>query len=108
MQNEAKNEAKIDLNEAKIEAKRSKKSEICAKRSEDPQAEEEGLNEPQGGYMSRDRGLGEPRGVAQTLTSMSAAMLREFNERTRNVYENKGPRPGALDQSWKIYEKTCT
>ena len=34
VQNEAKNEAKIDLNEAKLEAKKSKNSVICAKRTE--------------------------------------------------------------------------
>ena len=54
MQNEAKNEAKTDLNEAKLEAKKSKNSAICAKRSEDPQWKEAGFNEPQGGYMERD------------------------------------------------------
>jgi len=51
VQNEAKNEAKIDLNEAKLEAKKSKDSAICAKRSEDPQPKGEGFNEPNGGYM---------------------------------------------------------
>ena len=38
MQNEAKNEAKTDLNEAKLEAKKSKNRAICAKRSEAPQS----------------------------------------------------------------------
>jgi hypothetical protein len=51
VQNEAKNEAKIDLNEAKMEAKKSKNSAICAKRSEDPQSKGAGFDEPQGGYM---------------------------------------------------------
>ena len=49
VQNEAKNEAKIELNEAKLEAKKSKNSAICAKRSEDPQSKREGFNEPNGG-----------------------------------------------------------
>jgi hypothetical protein len=51
VRNEAKNEPKIDLNEAKLEAKKSKKSAICAKRSEDQQLKDAGFDEPQGGYM---------------------------------------------------------
>jgi len=34
-----------------LEAKKSKNSAICAKRSEDPQSKEAGFNEPNGGYM---------------------------------------------------------
>ena len=51
VQNEAKNESKTDLNEAKLEAKKSKNSGIYAKRSEDSQSKGAGFNEPNGGYM---------------------------------------------------------
>jgi hypothetical protein len=51
VQNEAKNEPKIDPKEAKLEAKKSKNSAICAKRSEDPQSKGDGFNSPNGGYM---------------------------------------------------------
>jgi len=50
------NEPKKGLNEAKMEAKKSKSSAICAKRSEDPESKGAGFNEPQRGYMSRDPG----------------------------------------------------
>jgi len=62
LKNEPKTNPKQTRNEAKLEAKKSKNSAICAKRSEDPQSEEEGFNEPQGGYISRDTGIGEPPG----------------------------------------------
>ena len=42
-----------------MEAKKSKNSAICAKRSEDSQSKGAGLNEPQGGYMKRDPGTGD-------------------------------------------------
>ena len=42
-----------------MEAKKSKNSAICAKRSEDPESKEEGFNEPQGGYMNGDPGIGD-------------------------------------------------
>jgi len=34
-----------------LEAKKSKNSAICVKRSEDPQSKDAGFDEPQGGYM---------------------------------------------------------
>jgi len=34
-----------------LEAKKSRYSAVCAKRSEDPQSKGEGFNEPNGGYM---------------------------------------------------------
>ena len=69
MRNEAKNEAKIDLNEAKLEAKKSTNTAICAKRSEVPQSKGAGFNKPQGGYMSRDRGMGDGSPTAVQINS---------------------------------------
>jgi hypothetical protein len=59
LKNEPKTNPKGTRNEAKLEAKKSKNSAICAKRSEAPQSKEAGLNEPQGGYMSGDPGMGD-------------------------------------------------
>ena len=42
-----------------MEAKKSKNSAICAKRSEDPQSKGEGFKEPPGGYMNGDPGIGD-------------------------------------------------
>jgi len=49
----------LHANLHKLSTNWSKNSAICTKRSEDPQSKGAGFNEPQGGYMSRDPGIGD-------------------------------------------------
>jgi len=59
LKNKPKTNLKLTSNEAKLEAKKSKNIAICTKRSEAPQLKVAGFNEPEGGYMNGDPGIGD-------------------------------------------------